>query len=168
MTYKDLGNDLRGILQEVSSNLSDRLVIDRLNRTGRVTLEESTFFKNVVNSVITEAADEFVPDEIDPDNADQGSQDSQEVMLYDEVGNAYVFSGGAVVPQDGSPEEIPEMLYDENGNGYTVNDGQLIPAVDGEQNQGQDPDLVNESTSSTGNLLEEGDSIVSKILANLK
>jgi len=65
MTYDQLAYDTANILEECSSNISMRLINSRLERNGIVTLEEAQFFGNIVMEVITEATDEFIPNELD-------------------------------------------------------------------------------------------------------
>jgi hypothetical protein len=145
--------------KEHFNNIIERLS-DKIIKNGFISIEESNFFDKIISDVLFEAVDEFIPDqaEIPQDSVNDS------IILFDEVGNGYVYQNSQIIPQDGSPEEIPDILYDEQGNGYTFQNGQLIPTDVGDQQQGSDPDLVNESTS----LLQESDAIVSKILANLK
>jgi hypothetical protein len=89
---------LANVLEETSKNMSNRLLQEHIDMVGQATADDKAFFESVCHQVITEAADDFIPDTVNVPEASQG------VKLFDEAGNAYMFQDGQLVPIDqGAP-----------------------------------------------------------------
>jgi len=133
---------LANTLEETSNYMGNALVLNHLAKNGSVSLEESEFFHTICTDVITEAAEDFIPDTLDV-------PDEQDEVYYDKDGNAYMLSNGAMVPVDGG----------------STDDSVQDPSQIAESN------TITESTTAGQNsedLLEENDNVVARILANLK
>ena len=48
-------------LADTKENLTESMIFNTLHNNGKVTLEEANFFQNMVDEVITEAAEDFIP-----------------------------------------------------------------------------------------------------------
>ncbi len=63
MTLKEtLVADLKATLEETSNIMADRIILESLAKNGSVSLNEAEFYDSLVRRVITEAAEEFVPE----------------------------------------------------------------------------------------------------------
>ncbi len=103
MVLKELMvDDLKNSLEEASNYITDRLILESLAKNGSISLEEAEFFDAFIKRIITEAAEDFVPDEI--------QAPAQPILLTDEAGNAYMYQPdtGDLVPVE-APEGEPEM-----------------------------------------------------------
>ena len=89
------------VLEETSSMLSESLILRHLAKYGSVNLEEASFYQNLVGQVITEAADEFIPEEVETEDPMDGLE------LYDAAGNSYLFdpNTGSLTPIDAPEDE---------------------------------------------------------------
>ena len=158
------------LLENISKNISNRMILEHLEKHGQINLEEATFYTNLVQDVITEAAEDFIPDEIDnapvegDDNAPVEGDDNAPVeVFYDQAGNAYTLVDGQMIPVDGGAD----------ASNATENDNIDSDSEDAENDKAESENTpVQESDSSVANnkdtnLLEESDNIVAKILANL-
>lgn len=115
---------LAGVLEETATNLGNAMVLNHLATKGSITLEEATFFHNLVTEVITEAAEDFIPDSIEIDDTAPAAP----VELFDSVGNKYLFQDGQLVPADGTATADVDGDVDGDGDGMAMpTDG--TPAV---------------------------------------
>ena len=92
------------VLEETTSMLSESLILRHLAKYGSVNLEEAAFYQNLVGQVITEAADEFIPEEVETEDPMDGLE------LYDAAGNCYLFdpNTGSLTPID-APDSVPPV-----------------------------------------------------------
>lgn len=144
-------------LEETTDLLTESLTLRHLQKYGSVTLEESTFYHNLSATIITEAAEDFIPDEVETmDPADVG----EAVELYDAAGNCYLYdsSTGSLTPCD-APAEGGDM------------GAAPVDPVD----PAEEPAPVTESTvvEPDARIIEESTapaqvSVVNRILANIK
>ncbi len=97
------------VLEETTSTISESLILRHLAKYGSVNLEESSFYRNLASQVITEAADEFIPEEVE-------TEDPMDALeLYDAAGNCYLFdpNTGSLTPVDmpadaePAPDSVP-------------------------------------------------------------
>ena len=161
-------------LEETTDLLTESLTLRHLQKHGSVTLEESTFYHNLAVTVITEAAEDFIPDEVETmDPADAG----EAVELYDAAGNCYLYdpATGSLTPCD-APAEGGDM-------GAAPVDPTVDPA---EEVPAEEPAPVVESTTTEQTIVTESTvvepdaqiieestapaqvSVVNRILANIK
>lgn len=108
MSKEKFTRDLIGALQEATAYTTDRLILGTLVKNGKVTIEEAKFFNELTQRVIAEAAEDFVPEDINPDAAPE--QGSAPLTLTDEAGNVYSYNPdtGELLPMDGgAPEPAP-------------------------------------------------------------
>lgn len=99
------------VLEETTSTISESLILRHLAKYGSVNLEEASFYQNLASQVITEAADEFIPEEVETEDP----MDSLE--LYDAAGNCYLFdpNTGSLTPIDmpadaePAPDSVPPV-----------------------------------------------------------
>ena len=102
------------VLEETTSMLSESLILRHLAKYGSVNLEEASFYQNLVGQVITEAADEFIPEEVETEDPMDGLE------LYDAAGNCYLFdpNTGSLTPvdapadQEPAPDSVPPVEAD--------------------------------------------------------
>lgn len=103
---------LAEVLEETSTNMGNAMVLDHLSKKGSVTLEEAEFYHNLCTDVITESAEDFIPDTLEVPEA---PEESAPIELFDAVGNKYVFDNGNLIPVEAemgdelAPEMAPEM-----------------------------------------------------------
>ncbi len=99
------------VLEETTSTISESLILRHLAKYGSVNLEESSFYRNLASQVITEAADEFIPEEVE-------TEDPMDALeLYDAAGNCYLFdpNTGSLTPVDmpadaePAPDSVPPV-----------------------------------------------------------
>ena len=63
MTLKEtLVADLKATLEETSNIMADRIILESLAKNGSVSLNEAEFYDSLVRRVVTESAEEFVPE----------------------------------------------------------------------------------------------------------
>lgn len=99
------------VLEETTSMISESLILRHLAKYGSVNLEEASFYQNLVGQVITEAADEFIPEEVETEDPMDGLE------LYDAAGNCYLFdpNTGSLTPVDmpadaePAPDSVPPV-----------------------------------------------------------
>ena len=148
-------------LEETTDLLTESLTLRHLQKHGSVTLEEATFYHNLSATIITEAAEDFIPDEVETmDPADAG----EAVELYDAAGNCYLYdpSTGSLTPCD-APAEGGDM-----GDAPQAPAEEPAPVV-------ESTTIVTESTvvEPAAQIIEESTapaqvSVVNRILANIK
>ena len=99
------------VLEETTSTISESLILRHLAKYGSVNLEEASFYQNLAGQVITEAADEFIPEEVE-------TEDPMDALeLYDAAGNCYLFdpNTGSLTPVDmpadaePAPDSVPPV-----------------------------------------------------------
>ena len=177
---------LASVLEETSTNMGNAMVLNHLSKNGAVTLEEAEFYHNLCTDVITEAAEDFIPDEIDvPDDqgdvpadqgdvpADQGDDDAlPPIELFDAVGNKYVFQDGQLVPVDDDQDATDDVDQD-----AAAADDAAVPDDTTNQGDYQESEVVDEKApvieesegiAEESEILEESSTVVARILANLK
>ncbi len=139
---------LAQVLEETSTNMANEMTLDHLASKGNITLEEAEFYQSLCTEVITEAAEDFIPDTVDVPDAPEAMAP---IELFDAVGNKYIFQDGQLIPVDADQDDDVDPDAD-------------VAPVDGDQVAAP----VQESTNVNAEILEESDSVVAKILANLK
>jgi len=113
--------------------MGNAMVLDHLAKQGTVTLEEAEFYHNLCTDVITESAEDFIPETLEvpeaPVEVAPEAPAGEGEIFYDKAGNAFMFSGGQMMPVDeaemgdagiegdvepeGVPEAQPEMAPEE-------------------------------------------------------
>ena len=159
-------------LEETTNLLTESLTLRHLQKHGVVTIEEATFYHNLAATVITEAAEDFIPDEVETADPMDPSIGGDTIELYDAAGNCYLFdpATGSLTPVDAPVE----------GAGEGFEGGEPAP---------QEPAPVAESTEVPAPAIEESTviadqepatqiieestvpaqvSVVNRILANIK
>jgi len=64
-----MSKEVAGVLEEATGIVTNRLVMESLLKNGKVTIEEATFLNKLASEVITEAAEDFIPDSIEVPDA---------------------------------------------------------------------------------------------------
>jgi uncharacterized protein YerC len=121
MTVKELFvADLQATLEETASIMADRLILESLAKSGNITLEEAEFYDSLVRRVITEAAEEFVPDRLDV--AKYLSEGEGMKTLTDEDGVVYTFNQATceLVPVEGTGGADNNPSVDDMGEGAGI------------------------------------------------
>jgi len=111
-----LTQDVAYVLEETEIALTKRLLDFNLLKHGSLTIEEAEFLKSLVHEVITESAEDFIPDDVD-------------TIEPQELAQAIPPEEAPEVPQEEVPQE-DKLLTDENGVIYKWNavTGDLTPA----------------------------------------
>lgn len=135
------------VLEETTSMISESLILRHLAKYGSVNLEEASFYQNLVGQVITEAADEFIPEEVETEDPMDGLE------LYDAAGNCYLFdpNTGSLTPVDMPADAEPAPVVESTVIAQTVESTEIAPI----EESTVVPSTVNSST-------------VARILANIK
>ena len=159
---------LASVLEETSTNMGNAMILEHLSTKGTVTLEEAEFYHTLCTDVITEAAEDFIPDTLDVPEQEVAPEAAAPIELFDAVGNKYVFQDGQLIPVEGEVEEemAPEEAPVEEAPVMeaTETEGEVV-----EEAEAAPVEVVEESTVvAEDELLEESDSVVARILANLK
>ena len=159
-------------LEETTDLLTESLTLRHLQKHGSVTLEEATFYHNLSATIITEAAEDFIPDEVETmDPADAG----EAVELYDAAGNCYLYdpSTGSLTPCD-APAEGGDM-GDAPAEGGDMGDAPAEEPAPVVESTTTEQNIVTESTvvEPAAQIIEESTapaqvSVVNRILANIK
>lgn len=180
---------LAQVLEETSTNMGNAMILDHLAKKGTVSIEEAEFYHNLCADVITEAAEDFIPDTLDVPEAPEAMPAME---LYDAVGNKYIFQDGDLIPVDGDEEDMgetapvapvapaPEEAYTE-GSEIAVHGEAALNSNTEKFGTGEDTDGEGEVKEGAGALqesteiadeapalLEESDNVVARILANLR
>ena len=86
---KIMVSEVASVLEETTNFVTNRLVMESLLKNGKVTLEEATFFNSLAKEVITEAAEEFIPDTISFEEAevqfDNSAKELEEAVSQEDV-----------------------------------------------------------------------------------
>ena len=69
-------NEVASVIEETTNFVTNRLVMESLLKNGKVTLEEASFFNTLAKEVITEAAEDFIPDTVSFEEAEIQMDDS--------------------------------------------------------------------------------------------
>ena len=143
MTIKDVFvADLKATLEETANIMADRVILESLAKHGSVSLEEAEFFDSLVRRVVTEAAEEFVPDSLNISYI----AESELLTLTGEDGTVYSYNPatGELVPVEGAEGA------EETQNGL-------------EGLEGEGAEALGESTEVKGETLEEGEVVETKV-----
>jgi hypothetical protein len=139
MTIKELFvADLQATLEETANIMADKVILESLAKNGKVSLEEAEFYDSLVRRVVTEAAEEFVPDHLEMPLIQEGAEGmgGEPMRLTAEDGTVYMFNPATceLTPVDGA--EGSEPMDNLEGEGAKA---------------------LGESTNTNGSLVEEGD-----------
>ncbi|RLD42217.1 MAG: hypothetical protein DRI86_12065 [Bacteroidetes bacterium] len=63
-------NEVASVIEETTNFVTNRLVMESLLKNGKVTLEEANFFNSLAKEVITEAAEDFIPETVSFEEAE--------------------------------------------------------------------------------------------------
>jgi len=70
-----MSQEVASVLEEATGIVTNRLVMESLLKNGKVTIEEATFLNKLASEVITEAAEDFIPDSIEvPDVVEESTK----------------------------------------------------------------------------------------------
>ena len=167
---------LASVLEETSTNMGNAMVLNHIAEKGSVTLEESEFYHSLCSDIITEAAEDFIPDTIEVPDAPEAEAP---IELFDAVGNKYVFQDGQLIPVDGDQDD-DGMADAEEDHGELPVDAPPADApepmddpqqmAESEEVSEEEGAIVEESTviEEESEILEESENVVARILANLK
>jgi len=72
-----MSQEVAAVLEEATGIVTNRLVMESLLKNGKVTIEEAKFLNKLASEVITEAAEDFIPDSIEiPDQVQEVVEES--------------------------------------------------------------------------------------------
>ena len=141
-------------LEETTNMLTEALTLRHLATHGVVTIEEATFYRNLSSAVITEAAEDFIPDEVETADVPDGGD---AIELYDAAGNCYLFdpNTGSLTPCDApaADEGVPAAEAAVDAGAQMQESTEL----------GECAPIIEEST-----ITPATQNRISKILANIK
>jgi hypothetical protein len=171
---------LTNVLEETSTNMGNAMTLDHLSKHGTVTIEEASFYHNLCEDVITESAEDFIPDTVEVPDAPVVPEPTAPIELFDAVGNKYSFADGQLTPIE--DEVAPEAEMGEGEPAPEVAPEQapeVAPEVEVAPEQApvvEEGTVVAEPVIEEGTvvaepeveILEENDNVVARILANLK
>jgi hypothetical protein len=87
------------VMENTGDSLKAKLISRTILNNGAISLTEADYICGLVDQVLTEAADEFIPDEIEvEDEAD--NVDVEPMELFDADGNKYIFADGVLTPAE--------------------------------------------------------------------
>lgn len=152
-------------LEETTNMLTEALTLRHLATYGTVTIEESTFYRNLTSAVITEAAEDFIPDEVETADIPDGGD---AIELYDAAGNCYLFdpNTGSLTPCDAPVgDDVPAAEAAVDAGAPVVESTELGAQAEGQPVEGEQVQapVIEESTITT-----VAQNRISKILANIK
>ncbi len=167
MTVKEiLVQDLGLVLEETGNLMVDKMVLESLAKNGSVSLEEAEFYNTLVRRVVTEAAEEFVPDEL---NTPPAAEDNEVMILTGEDGTVYNFNAGTceLTPVEGTGGADDESAAMEDpGEGVVAEE--VLAQDMAESTEVQATEVLTESTESTEvEELTESQMIVSNLIKSL-
>lgn len=61
MTQQSMVNDIQQVMTESINYLTDRMTLNAVSKTGKVTIEEAALYNKMATKVITEMSEEIVP-----------------------------------------------------------------------------------------------------------
>jgi hypothetical protein len=143
MTIKDLFvANLSATLEETANAMADKMILKSLAKNGSISLEEAEFFDSLVRRVVTESAEEFVPETLLQEGV-------EEKILTDQDGVMYSFNSATceLTPIEGAEgSEKPEI-----------------------GDMGEGAELAQESTEAEGEMLTESTELTEsqQIVSNL-
>ena len=152
MNVKDLFvADLSATLEETANVMADRMILKSLAKNGSMTLEEAEFFDGLVRRVVTESAEDFVPETLIQEGVEPK-------ILTDEDGVVYSFNPATceLIPVEGA-EGSQKPAIDDMGEGASL--AQESTEVQGE--------VLTESTETEVTELTESQQIVSNLIKSL-
>jgi len=124
MTVKQLlVADLSYTLEETANAMADRMILETLAKNGKLSIEEAEFFNTLVHRVITEAAEDFVPDQVMTPT--QGGKSGDVILLTGQDGTHYQYNQatGELTPVSDmgneSYEDTPEEDDMGDGSSYS-------------------------------------------------
>ena len=71
-----MSQEVAAVLEEATGIVTNRLVMESLLKNGKVTIEEATFLNKLASEVITESAEDFIPDTIEVPDAQPVMEES--------------------------------------------------------------------------------------------
>jgi len=166
MTIKELFvADLQATLQETANIMADRVILESLAKNGKISLEEAEFYDTLVRRVITEAAEDFVPEKLEMTVIEE-NEGGEPMKLTGEDGTVYMFNPATceLTPIDGA--EGSEPMNNLEGEGAealgesTINGGSLVD----ESKAGKETD---ETIEDEPQELTESQMIVSNLIKSL-
>lgn len=129
------------ILENTSESLKAKTIARTILENGSINLEEAEFICNLVDQVITESIDEFIPDEIEVEDMPEEDPASTigDMELFDADGNKYLFSNGQLVPadSDGMINPMDETDPDTVNPELSVNPDEVPSEVPSEEDLGE-------------------------------
>jgi len=154
MTVKELFvADLKATLEETSNVMADRIILESLAKHGSVSLEEAEFYDKLVRKIITEAAEEFVPEKLEVPAMEAPVAEGPEMTLTGEDGTVYTYNPatGELTPVEGAEgaEAAEAGLEDLESNDGDIDDSE-VPAELRESEVAEEAgevETVEESTS---------------------
>lgn len=173
MTVKELFvADLQATLEETANLMADRVILEALAKHGKITIEEAEFYDALVRRVVTEAAEEFVPERLP---VEQFIQEAGEPMiLTGEDGTVYSFDPATceLTPidagEEGDMEVAPEMggapMAESEEAGEEA--GELVEEASEKASEKASEEIVEESET-TDEELTESQMIVSNLIKSL-
>jgi len=148
MTIKELFvADLKATLEETANIMADRVILESLAKHGSITLEEAEFYDSLVRRVVTEAAEEFVPEKLEMPLIQESAEP---MILTGEDGTIYNFNPATceLVPMDGAEGA------DEAQDGLAAIEGEGAEALGESTEVTEEETLVEESEVSPDNIKE--------------
>lgn len=140
---------LKKVLEEASDLITTRLISNAITSNGVITLEEASFLNKLSKEVLFEAAEVFIPSDMDPTDPTDSLNDVQDdnniqdnMILKDDEGNEYMFH-----PDTGTLESLSVKPEEES-----------LGAI-GPEDQ-EDQEVIGESTEA----LTESETIVQNLL----
>jgi len=169
MTIKELlVADLQRTLEETANIIADKIILESLAKNGSVSLEEAEFQNSLVHRVITEAAEEFVPDELPVAEYKTLMEDEggEPMILTGEDGTVYSFNPATCeltpIEGTGGAEENPSI--DDMGEGAGIEEPAMQEST--EATEGEELTESEEVTEETVELTES-QQIVSNLIKSL-
>jgi len=143
MTIKEIFvANLQATLEETANIMADRVILESLAKNGSVSLEEAEFYDSLVRRVVTEAAEEFVPEKLELPVIEE-SEGGEPMKLTGEDGTVYMFNPATceLTPIEGAEGAEPmEGLEGEGAEALgesTETEGQLVEESENVQNEGE-------------------------------
>ncbi len=168
MTVKDvLVQDLGLVLEETANIMVDKMVLESLAKNGSISLEEAEFYNGLVQRVITEAAEEFVPDSLVIEEAEGG----EPMILTGEDGTVYNFNPATceLVPVEGTGGADNNPSVEDMGEGASLEAPAMQESKETTEGELTESEELQESAESTGTKTEltESQQIVSNLIKSL-
>jgi len=112
-----MGAGLNFIVESVSDNIAQRLILKNLSENGKVTIQEAEFFKMLSKELLTEGSDDLIPDEID-----------DQMVLTDDQGNQYLYHSdtGALEMLQGDPANTEDAIAAPDETDQNLNESAIL------------------------------------------